>query len=255
MSEIKSAVENTGPKNKQSESTVEHWSKSLLELAKLLPHIAWVLVAGFILFWFATPLRSALEQGVITKVGIGVLQLEITGGRLQKAAEAKSQVIAPGLKQRIERLPRATFDAAILWLDDNPANNVAERRALASLGLTIDTAQTTAEALQMLRGDAYHVVISDLVRNEVPNTPCIKAEGANTDGCELIDHLMRSYEEKNKGRTLERAQPPVIFYARVVDPQRGAPPYGFGMTSRVDELFHLILDALERRPLDNAENK
>ena len=211
-----------------------------LEALKLVPQIAWVLVGVYILFLFAGPLSRTLEQGSITKFGIGVMQIEV----------AQKQEIPVGLKARIERMPRALFDAAILWLDDNPVNNVVERRALASLGLTVDTARTTAEALTMLAGGRYHIIISDFVRKEAENTPCEKPESSeDPGGCDLISQLNRSFEKQNNGRTLERTQPPVIFFARIFAPENGAPPYSFGATSKIDELFHLILDALDRRDI------
>lgn len=221
-----------------------------LEALKVAPQLAWVVVGACVLYWFGGPLLRALEQGNITKLGIGVLQIEVAQKQIQQAATAQKQAIPIGLKARIERMPRVLFDAAILWLDDYPANNVVERRALASLGLTVDTARTTAEALSMLADGRYQIIISDFSRKEAENTPCLKPESSeDTSGCDLISHLNRSFEKENRGRVTERAQPPVIFFARVFLPQNGAPAYSFGATSRVDELFHLVLDALERRDI------
>ena len=225
-----------------------HQTPLWLETLKLAPQFGWVLVGACLLYWFAGPLLRALEQGSITKLGIGILQIEIAQKQIQQAATAQKQEIPSGLKARIERMPRVLFDAAILWLDDNPANNVIERRALASLGLTVDTARTTADALTMLAGERYHVIISDFGRKEAENTPCLKPESPEDHGgCDLISHLNRSYEKQNRGRTTERAQPPVIFFGRVFIPANGAPAHSFGATSHIDELFHLVLDALERR--------
>jgi CheY-like chemotaxis protein len=221
-----------------------------LETLKLVPQLAWVLVGAYLLFLFAGPILRTLEQGNITKLGVGVVQIEVAQKQIHQAATAQKQEIPIGLKARIERAPRTLFDAAILWLDDNPSNHVVERRAFASLGLTVDTARTTAEALTMLYGGRYHIIISDFVRKEAENTPCLKPESSeDTGGCNLISQLNRSIEKENRGRTTERARPPVIFFARVFTPESGTPPYSFGATSQVDELFHLVLDALERRSI------
>jgi len=40
---------------------------------------------------------------------------------------------------------------------------------------------------------------------------------------------------------------PVVFYIGDLDEDRGVPPGAFGITDRVEELLHLVLDALERR--------
>lgn len=236
-------------KSKPGESTVL-W----LEAFKVLPQIAWVVAGTWLLLAFSGPLLRTLEQGTITKVGIGVLQIEVAQKQIQQAAIAQKQEIPKNLKARIERTPRILFDAAVLWLDDNPAKNVAERRALASLGMTVDTARTTAEALTMLSVGRYQIIISDLSRKEPDALPCPQPEKAeDPTRCDLIGYLNREFEKNNRGKETERTQPPVIFYSSFFLPQDGAPPFSFGATSRVDELFHLVLDALDRRDIQPAD--
>ena len=41
--------------------------------------------------------------------------------------------------------------------------------------------------------------------------------------------------------------PPIIIYTSKDYPDWGVPTYAFGITTQVDEVFHLILDALERK--------
>lgn len=219
-----------------------------LDVLKVLPQIGWVIAGAWLLYEFSGPVLRALDQGNITKLGVGVLQIEVAQRQIQQAATAANQQIPINLKARIDRTPRILFDAAVLWLDDNPANNVSERRALASLGLTVDTARSTAEALRMLTGRAYQVVISDMRRVEAEPAPCVQLESSDNVGeCDLISHLIHALERDNRGRETERASPPVIFYLRTFAPQQGPPPFSFGATARVDELFHLVLDALERQ--------
>jgi hypothetical protein len=45
---------------------------------------------------------------------------------------------------------------------------------------------------------------------------------------------------------------PTIFTVARYEPDRGVPPYAFGITNRVDELLNLILDVLERRDASRA---
>lgn len=225
-----------------------------LEAIKLVPQLAWVVVGACLLVIFTGPLLRALEQGNITKLGIGVIQIDIAQKEIQRAQNErtkKKQEIPTALTARIERAPRALFDAAILWLDDKPANNVAERRALTSLGLTVDTATSTDDALKMLSTGQYQVIISDINRDEPKGAPCKVENLDDTRGCELISQLNLRYEKENRGRTAEQTHPPVIFYVGVFLPEKGAPPYSFGITSKVDELFHLVMDALERRDVKN----
>lgn len=217
------------------------------EVIKLAPQFAWLAIGILLLSSFSGPVLKMLEHSNITKFGIGVLSIEVAQSQIKKAATEQNQNIPQTLNSRIERLPRTLFDSSILWLDDNPQNNVSERRALSSLGLTVDTARTTNEALKMLSTSSYELIISDFSRIETNDSVCNKfAYPDDLPSC-FINHLNSIAEEKNKGRTSERTQPPVIFYGRIFRPEEGSPPYSFGSTSRVDELFHLILDALERR--------
>ena len=48
-----------------------------LEGIKLVPQLAWVVVGACLLVIFTGPLLRALEQGNITKLGIGVVQIDI----------------------------------------------------------------------------------------------------------------------------------------------------------------------------------
>lgn len=75
---------------------------------------------------------------------------------LQKAAESvvSSSRSAP-------RPPRP-----ILWVDDNPLNNGPLVEALRSMGVHIDLALSTEEALELLPRQPYALVISDLHRME-----------------------------------------------------------------------------------------
>lgn len=53
----------------------------------------------------------------------------------------------------------------VLWVDDCPANNRVEIQALRSLGLTVDTATTNAEALSYARANKYDLVLTDIKRS------------------------------------------------------------------------------------------
>jgi hypothetical protein len=46
-------------------------------------------------------------------------------------------------------------------------------------------------------------------------------------------------------RSRNRIEPVILTVARY-EPERGVPPYAFGITNRVDELLNLLFDALER---------
>lgn len=54
----------------------------------------------------------------------------------------------------------------MLWVDDNPDNNVFETEALQALGIEVDFEISTSEALRKLQKNDYDVVISDMARFE-----------------------------------------------------------------------------------------
>ena len=54
----------------------------------------------------------------------------------------------------------------VLWVDDRPSNNTAIVTSLSQLGVRVDLALTTEEALSKLAAHAYDLIISDLGRTE-----------------------------------------------------------------------------------------
>lgn len=69
------------------------------------------------------------------------------------------------------RTAEATADAwrrEILWVDDNPDNNIYERNALESVGIEFTLATSTREALDILSRKRFAAIISDMGRKEGP---------------------------------------------------------------------------------------
>jgi CheY-like chemotaxis protein len=108
-------------------------------------------------------------------------------------------------------------------VDDRPTNNLYERRALEALGLHIDLASDTEEAMGMLRRKKYDLVISDMGR-----------PSSNRAGFELLKAIRDSGDDV-----------PFVIYAGSNAPahavearRRGAQ----GTTNDPSELFELVLD-------------
>jgi CheY-like chemotaxis protein len=233
--------------NKEAPSGTSRW----LELAKLLPQMGWLAIAVFLIWRFSGPLMQALDQRHISKLGVGIVQIEFVQEKIETAARSKNQHIPIHLKGRIERASKGFFDAAILWVDDNPAFSLNERRALASLGVTVDTARSSDEALKMVAAGNYDLVVSDFNRDEKERDYCFGGQDpyqiANA-GCHFMRQLQKLYEGKRP-----QVPPPLIFFTSFVDPEWGTPVYAFGATTRVDEFFHLAIDALERRRIADGK--
>ena len=114
----------------------------------------------------------------------------------------------------------------LLWVDDHPENNLNERRMFRQLGVDIDSAKSTEEALAMLAAAQYDVVFSDMARGDDADA-----------GLDLLRQMLQ-----------RGSKVPLILYLGSFDADVGTPPRAFGATNRPDELLHLTLDALERNP-------
>lgn len=142
----------------------------------------------------------------------------------RKAGEQINERERTQVMRRAERAAPILRDAQILWVDDHPEYNLHERRILRSLGVFVDLARTTDEALAMLRDTHYDMIISDMERGGVGNA-----------GVKLVSSM----------RDLD-LQRPTVFYTSYVDESRGTPTYTVGITARPDHLLHYVMDILER---------
>jgi CheY-like chemotaxis protein len=59
--------------------------------------------------------------------------------------------------------------AQILWVDDNPDNNVYEREALQALGANTDIATSTARGISAWHSKVDDLVVSDMSQDGTPN--------------------------------------------------------------------------------------
>lgn len=124
-------------------------------------------------------------------------------------------------KIRVER----TVGRTLLWVDDNPNNNVFEKQALAALGIIISDARSTDEAAALLRSQHFDVIVSDMKRGE---------------------NAMAGYDLLSQVKTAS-ASAPLIFYTNSANDalveaakQKGA----FGETNNPERLLLLVASAL-----------
>ena len=118
----------------------------------------------------------------------------------------------------------------ILWVDDNPNNNIYERRSFESVGVHFTLAESTHEALSILETQKFAAIISDMGRREGPR-----------EGYVLLDTV----------RALG-IQIPLFFYASsnsLKHKEETAEHGGQGCTNNPQELFRDVMAALlkERR--------
>jgi CheY-like chemotaxis protein len=144
---------------------------------------------------------------------------QITGRGVVTSEEGRDQVA-----RRAARLQVILQGARVLLVNDVPSDMSGVIRILANLGAVVDVATTSDEGLLALAGSRFDLVISDMMRNDVPD-----------EGIRFLAQM--------RSRNLYR---PTIFTVGRFKPELGTPAYAFGITNRVDELLNLVFDALER---------
>jgi hypothetical protein len=201
--------------------------------------LATVLWVGFAVFFvlMLRPLLSLVRtvtpggdenESSQASASSGRLDLDYASDQLDEAAEAREERHLGQVprKRRAHALERARRSesvlrgARILWVDDRPEQIIAESRMLQSLGPVVTLVGTNDDARRELAEGGLDVVISSLDR----------ARG-----------------ESGLALARQTGFVPLIYY--VNEHSLGTPAGAFGLTDQVDELLHLVLDALERSRL------
>ncbi len=197
------------------------------------------------------PVLDRMQKGEVAKVSFATFQIEFAREEFAKAVQAGPKEGPPPHEfsfyaERIQREAEKLSGARALWISDhNPKEYFAERRALASLGISFDLAKNTDEA-QDLFGEAdrlnspYDLIISDMARDpkiDPVAAPCYPFPGSPKEaGCWSLQVAVGRYQSRPI---------PFIFYSLDGD-RLGTPSGAFGATDRIDRLIPLVLDAVER---------
>lgn len=221
--------------------------KVIEALTKLLGVLVWPVLLVFILIRFGPALREffftlgefsfkggGFEATVKRKqaeaasalVAASVARPDAVPTPESAAREAKeaAEVVAESVSPRVIR--RAS-EATVLWVDDQPNNNIYERQSLEVLGVSFMLAKSTEEALDKIKRQKFDVIISDMGR-----PPDQRA------GYSLLEKLCASGN-----------QIPYIIYAGSNAPEHKAEARSrgaLGSTNRASELFGYVLAALNK---------
>ncbi|WP_158808740.1 response regulator [Beijerinckia sp. L45] len=113
----------------------------------------------------------------------------------------------------------------VLWVDDNPDNNIYERKALESVGVQFVLSENTDDALSKLSHSKFRAVISDMGRREGPR-----------EGYMLLDQIRKRGDKT-----------PVFFFAssNSWEHKRETLEHGGqGCTNDGQELFDMVTKAI-----------
>lgn len=189
----------------------------------ILPQLLGLLLLAILLLMIG-PRRIAAALGRIKKIGFAGIEVELAEIVRTAAEHRKVDISSREADLAARRLAEAApllSCSRLLWVDDMPGGNVREIKVLRRLCVSIDLARSSHEAEDALKTGVYDIVISDMSRTT--ETEAGKATAAVVDRSPF--------------------KPPLIYY---VGEKRPLPEGAFGLTTRPDELFHLIVDALSR---------
>jgi hypothetical protein len=161
-------------------------------------------------------------------------------GADETSRRAVGQAAKRSILNRLRRNADLVARARILWVDDHPESNIPVIELLQRFGAAVETPRSNAEALALLRGSRYDVVITDMARDH-------EGPGSDLKGVELADQVYAGWTQ------------PVLLFSRF-DPTRvpgkssderlelvsRLQRIAFARTSRMDEALHYIIDMLER---------
>ena len=122
--------------------------------------------------------------------------------------------------------PRAmNVNSEILWVDDNPQNNVYERQAFEALGYHFTLASHTNQALELLKSNKYVAIISDMGRSE-----------GSREGYVLLEQV----------RKMDTTVPYFIYAGSnsVENQKMTLSNGGQGTTNNPAELFQMVMKAI-----------
>lgn len=191
----------------------------------IIPGLAWVVFAFVALWLLRGPVSERLRQvrslsalGVSVQFDPGVVADELGAADRARGREADGDG-GRLLVERAERVGERLARMRVLWVDDEPARIVHERRALTALGASVDTVTDSADCLALLQADGgYALVISDNRRGERERA-----------GLDMVGELQA------RGHRL-----PVILYIGAVDHR---PPPG-GVAAIVDAPTDLLREVV-----------
>jgi len=197
--------------------------------------LAVLVIAGV---WYREPIGRALGSR-LTSVSVLGFKIDLNPASIDDAVKVRARldgaaevsqgrpVSSQAVADRARRLADQIGGRTILWVDDVPMDNRAERRLLRQMGIFVEAVVSNEEAKTVLadRAESIALIISDIKRAKGPS------------GLQLLADL--------EGRP---EHPDVIFYVLQPEPDLPLPQGALGITVWPDELLNLVMDGLDRLP-------
>lgn len=187
-----------------------------------------LILALAIAWWLRRPLLRVLNDLGVSRLSFLGIDIEWIAGQTRDAYSERD--LTPPESNQLRafallsiRLAPLARNRRILWVDDQPNGNATETRLLRRLGVDIENATSTSEALEQLqRGPGrFDLVISDWDR------------GNKNDGIELVSGM----------RAADITLPVVMYVGLITEERRveAARHDIAGLTSMPDDLLKRVL--------------
>ena len=151
-------------------------ASSIKAVSELISAVAWPTVVLAIALAFRQAIRDLLDREEVQVTGPAGLGITSKGQRIAAEALVEASADKPGGVLALHKAESEIESAAqgvatlgrspqLLWVDDYPSNNRNERRALQALGMFVEAAISTEDALARIdQHGQYDVIISDMGR-------------------------------------------------------------------------------------------
>ncbi len=180
----------------------------------------------FVFLTLREPIIQRFPQ-VKTFKGFGI-EVELAEELLERAARGAETPVrtkaSKGVVRRLDHAAEFLVGGRILWVDDQPGLNRPLAELFRAVGMTVDTARSTEEALVLLKQGTYDIIISDIERSGDPRA-----------GIKMLRDLER-----------HRILTPVVIYAMRFNPELGVDYRIFAGTNNPNEVVHYVIDLMER---------
>ncbi len=195
-----------------------------------LPSVLWVTFATIVFL----ALRGTIIRTVVPRLtalrALG-FEVEMASELLDRAADEAHVAVTPAARRgalgRLEHAADVLQGGKLLWVDDHPENNAALIDLFRSVGMTVDTVRSTADALADLRHRSYDVLLSDIDRDGDPQA-----------GITMLRELERHHIDV-----------PVVIHTARFDQERGVDRRIFAAAASPVEVVHYVIDLMERAKL------
>jgi CheY-like chemotaxis protein len=123
--------------------------------------------------WLVAIRQEIENQGQHAVQSAAAAALEQLGHDGRSADESETKIAQSSqeqvqFSQEQSQSERSSVSGTVLWVDDHPENNTSERLSLEASGVRFVLAISTGEALEIMQGQTFDLIISDMGRSLDP---------------------------------------------------------------------------------------